>query len=58
MVPLRPLGDFGGGLIWPHRVLVPEPAADALHMFFSGTEGLHADMYSACQGSPFPSDAV
>jgi hypothetical protein len=46
-VPLRPLGEWGSGLIWPFRSLVTD-AADAatLHMYFSGTEGLHGDLLS------------
>ena len=46
MIPLRPLGDYGGGLQWPMRTLTQDQDADALHLFFSGTEGLHADVFS------------
>eukprot|EP01051_Picozoa_sp_SAG22_P000250 SAG22_NODE_5_length_41775_cov_111.520971_13_plen_1400_part_00 len=46
MVPLRPLGDYGGGLQWPMRTLTHDQDVDALHLYFSGTEGLHADMFS------------
>jgi hypothetical protein len=46
-VPLRPLGEWGSGLIWPFRSLVTDAADDAtLHMYFSGTEGLHGDLLS------------
>lgn len=46
-VPLQPLGEYGGGLIWPFRTLTQDrDNASLLHMYFSGTEGIHADIYS------------
>lgn len=47
-VPLAPLGEWGGGLIWPFRTLTVDRdvGSDLLSMYFSGTEGIHGDMYS------------
>jgi hypothetical protein len=48
-VPLQPLGEWGSGLIWPFRSLVADAAdttGSTVHMYFSGTEGLHGDMFS------------
>ena len=42
-VPLAALGEWGGGLIWPFRTLTPDRDKDALHMYYSGTEGIHGD---------------
>ena len=46
-MPLAPLGDWGSGLIWPFRSLVTDARDNStLHMFYSGTEGLHGDLFS------------
>ena len=46
-VPLQPLGEYGGGLIWPFRTLTQDrDDPTQLHMYYSGTEGIHADIYS------------
>ena len=40
-------GNWGSGLIWPFRGLVIDAGNNGtLHMYYSGTEGLHGDMYS------------
>ena len=46
--PLAPLGEWGSGLIWPFRTLTIDRdlGSDAVHMYYSGTEGIHGDMYS------------
>jgi len=41
---LEPLGDYGGGLIWPTRTLVED--GDELVLFYGAVEGLHGDVYS------------
>jgi hypothetical protein len=39
-----PLGEYGGGMIWPTR----HPIVDGnhLHVYYGGTEGLHGDLYN------------
>ena len=43
-VPLAPLGDYGGGMLWPTRTFVEDN--DHLHLYFGALEGLHGDLYS------------
>lgn len=45
-----PLGDFGGGMIWPmhHPVL----HGGRLHVYYGGTEGLHGDLYNTRASGP------
>jgi hypothetical protein len=45
-----PLGDFGGGMIWPMRQPVQD--GDKLHVFYTGTEGLHGDLYNTRASGP------
>jgi hypothetical protein len=45
-----PLGDFGGGMIWPMRQPVPD--GNRLHVYFAGTEGLHGDLYNTRASGP------
>jgi hypothetical protein len=53
-VPLQPLGEYGGGLIWPFRTLTPDrDDPGLLHMYYSGTEGIHADIYSTKPAEDF-----
>lgn len=42
-LPLAPLGDYGGGMIWPTRTLVED--GDKLHLYYGALDGLHGDMY-------------
>jgi len=42
-LPNAPLGDWGGGLIWPMRNMVID--GDRLHVYYAGVEGLHGDLY-------------
>ena len=43
-LPLAPLGEYGGGLIWPTRTLVED--GDEWVLFYGATEGLHGDPYA------------
>ena len=43
-LPLAPLGEYGGGLIWPTRTLVED--GDRWVLFHGATEGLHGDLYA------------
>ena len=40
-LPVAPLGDYGGGMLWPTRQFVEHDGR--LYMYYSGTEGLHGD---------------
>ena len=44
------LGDYGGGMIWPFRTPVME--GNKLHIYFSGSQGLHADLFGSQKGAP------
>lgn len=39
-----PLGDFGGGMLWPMRGFVVD--GDQMHLYYSAVKGLHGDIYS------------
>src|SRR5262249_9228807 len=45
-----PLGEFGGGMIWPMH----HPVRDGqqLHVYYAGTEGLHGDLYNTRASGP------
>ncbi len=43
-LPLRPLGDLGGGMIWPMNTLIQEN--DRIYLYYSACEGLHNDYQS------------
>ena len=49
-LPNPPLGDYGGGLIWPLR----SPVIDGpnLQVYYSGTEGLHGDLFNTRTSGP------
>ncbi len=38
---VSPLGDYGGGMLWPTRVLIEHEGRQ--YMYYAGLEGLHAD---------------
>ena len=42
-VELEPLGDYGGGMIWPMRQMVEED--EKLHLYYGACLGLHGDLY-------------
>lgn len=43
-LPLRPLGDVGGGMIWPMHPLIEHEGR--IYLYYSGCEGLHNDYMS------------
>ena len=43
-LPLRPLGDIGGGQVWPMHPLVEHDGR--IYVYYSGSEGAHADYMS------------
>src|SRR5439155_1167503 len=49
-LPNLPLGEYGGGMIWPMR----QPVVDGerLHVYYSCTEGLHGDLYNRRASGP------
>ena len=48
-LPNRPLGDYGGGLIWPTRTLVEDNGR--LYICYGGLDALHGDVYVQNQSS-------
>ena len=42
--PLRPLGDYGGGMIWPMHPLIHHEGR--VYLYYAGCEGLHNDYHS------------
>jgi hypothetical protein len=40
-VPLKPLGDYGGGMIWPMQPAIYD--GGRLYMYYSACDGLHHD---------------
>ena len=47
-VSLAPLGDIGGGMLWPMRGFVID--GDKTHLYYAGLRGLHSDIYSDVPG--------
>jgi len=49
-LPNPPLGDYGGGMIWPMR----HPVIDGpqLHVYYSGNESLHGDLFNSRDSGP------
>ena len=43
-LPNAPLGDYGGGMLWPTHQLIED--GDRIYMYYSGLEGVHGDVYS------------
>ena len=41
---LGPLGDIGGGMLWPMRGFVFD--GDQTHLYYAGMQGLHGDIYA------------
>lgn len=50
VVANTPLGEYGGGMIWPMRQPVRD--GDQLHVYYAGTEGLHGDLYNTASSGP------
>ena len=46
-LPNGPLGDYGGGMIWPTRTLIEHEGR--LYLYYAGLEGLHGDVYDRDQ---------
>ena len=42
-VTLAPLGDIGGGMLWPMRGFVLD--GEMAHLYYSGLRGIHGDLY-------------
>ena len=49
-LPNPPLGEYGGGMIWPMRQPVPD--GDRLHVYYSGNESLHGDLFNTEKSGP------
>lgn len=43
-LPNAPLGDYGGGMIWPMRQ--PVEIAGRLYVYYCASQGLHGDIYA------------
>lgn len=43
-LPLKSLGDYGSGMIWPTRTLIED--AGKWHLYYGALNGLHGDIYS------------
>ncbi len=44
-MPLAPLGDYGGGMLWPNHNFIEHGGRQ--YMIYSGLEGLHGDTYAS-----------
>ena len=49
-LPNPPLGDYGGGMIWPMRTPVLD--GNSLHVYYCGTESLHGELFSTRHSGP------
>ncbi len=49
-LPNPPLGEYGGGMIWPMRAPVLD--GSRLHVYYSGNESLHGDLFNTGQSGP------
>ena len=49
-LPNPPLGDYGGGMIWPMRTPVID--GQSLHVYYAGNESLHGDLFNSGQSGP------
>ena len=45
-----PLGEYGGGMIWPMRTPVVDDGK--LHVYYSGNESLHGDLFNTEKSGP------
>ncbi|MFH0965800.1 MAG: hypothetical protein V2A58_17520 [Planctomycetota bacterium] len=48
-VSLEPLGEIGGGMIWPTQQFVID--GDDVHLYYAGLTGLHGNLYDAGNGN-------
>jgi hypothetical protein len=49
-LPNPPLGEYGGGMIWPMRIPVID--GDDLLVYYSGNESLHGDLFNTKDSGP------
>jgi len=49
-LPNPPLGEYGGGMIWPMHSPVLERRR--LHVYYSGNESLHGDLFNTVKSGP------
>ena len=49
-LPNPPLGEYGGGMIWPMRKPILDE--DKMHVYYSGVESIHGDMYNTEKSGP------
>ncbi|MBM82049.1 MAG: hypothetical protein CMJ78_15875 [Planctomycetaceae bacterium] len=49
-LPNSPLGEYGGGMIWP----MSRPLLDGkqMHVYYSGNESLHGDLFNTVNSGP------
>ena len=53
-VQFKELGYWGGGMMWPFRLFVPDrDEPGKLHGYFSGCQGRHADIHSTLPAERF-----
>ncbi len=43
-LPVGPLGDYGGGMLWPTRKMVED--GGRMYVYYAATEGLHGDPFA------------
>ena len=49
-LPNAPLGEYGGGMIWPMRMPVLDNSL--LHVYYSGVESVHGDLFNTDKSGP------
>lgn len=49
-LPNPPLGDYGGGMIWPMRIPIKD--GNKLYVYYSGNESLHGDLFNTKNSGP------
>ena len=49
-LPNPPLGEYGGGMIWPMRRPVQD--GDRIYVYYAGNESLHGDLYNTTRSGP------
>lgn len=45
-----PMGEFGGGMIWPMQTPVRD--GEFMHAYYAGTQSIHGDMYNTKDSGP------
>jgi len=49
-LPNPPLGEYGGGMIWPMQTPIVD--GGALHVYYAGNESLHGDLFNTGDSRP------